>query len=181
MIFPVNHLQPSNGSDELLRSKWELIEKILKNKEMDTKAKQQEISKIVSPVFDFPVMAKLSLGRKNWPKLTKPQQEKFTELFIKLLKDSYGGKIAAYSDEEVVFKPSIKKKKTIHIPIDMISKEKKFAMIYKLRKVEKSWKIYDVEIEGVSFLLTYRSQFDDILSRGTVEDLLSRLEKPEAD
>jgi len=63
--------------------------------------------------------------------------------------------------------------------MELISKDKKVAMIYKLRKVEKEWKIYDVEIEGVSILLTYRSQFDDILSRGTVEDLLSRLENPE--
>jgi phospholipid transport system substrate-binding protein len=54
-------------------------------------------------------------------------------------------------------------------------------MLYKLRKVAKRWKIYDVEIQGVSILLTYRSQFDEILSRGTVEDLLSRLEKPQND
>jgi phospholipid transport system substrate-binding protein len=55
---------------------------------------------------------------------------------------------------------------------------KKTALCYKLRKVDAGWKIYDVEIEGVSILLTYRSQFDDILKNGTVEDLLSQLAKP---
>jgi phospholipid transport system substrate-binding protein len=50
-------------------------------------------------------------------------------------------------------------------------------MLYKLRNVEKRWKIYDVEIQGVSILLTYRAQFNDILSKGTVNDLLSQLEK----
>ncbi len=44
-----------------------------------------------------------------------------------------------------------------------------------VRKADNHWKIYDVEIEGVSILLTYRAQFDDILSRGTVEDLFARL------
>jgi phospholipid transport system substrate-binding protein len=53
--------------------------------------------------------------------------------------------------------------------------------LYKLRKVQKAWKIYDVEIQGVSVLLTYRSQFDEILSHGTVKELLSRLEKPTDD
>ena len=43
--------------------------------------------------------------------------------------------------------------------------------------MDQGWKIYDVEIEGVSVLLTYRSQFNDILKNGTIEDLLSRLEK----
>jgi phospholipid transport system substrate-binding protein len=51
-------------------------------------------------------------------------------------------------------------------------------VLYKLRKVRKRWKIYDVEIQGVSILLTYRSQFDDILRNGSVEELLARLEKP---
>jgi phospholipid transport system substrate-binding protein len=68
----------------------------------------------------------------------------------------------------------------------LISQDKEIAILYKLHKldvqgkgrVNMPWRIYDVEIEGVSILLTYRSQFDDILRRGTVEDLLSHLEKP---
>ena len=51
-------------------------------------------------------------------------------------------------------------------------------ILYKLHKSNDRWKIYDVEIQGVSILLTYRSQFDDILSRGTVEQLLSKLRNP---
>jgi phospholipid transport system substrate-binding protein len=62
--------------------------------------------------------------------------------------------------------------------MELISKDKKVTITHKLRKVDKRWKIYDVDIQGVSILLTYRSQFDDILRKGTVEDLLSRLEKP---
>ncbi|MHC4186999.1 MAG: Tgt2/MlaC family protein [Planctomycetota bacterium] len=167
---------------EMLRSKWDAIVLVLENKDTEQEVKEKEISKIVSPIFDFPVMAKLALGRKHWPKLTEPQREKFTELFIERLKISYREKISLYTDEKVIFKPAEQKKKTtIFIPMELISKDKKVAMVYKLRKVEKDWKIYDVEIEGVSILLTYRSQFDDILSRSTVEDLLARLENPETE
>ena len=49
------------------------------------------------PVFDFPLMAKLTLGRKHWPGMTKEQQAKFTELFINLLKESYLEKISLYN------------------------------------------------------------------------------------
>jgi phospholipid transport system substrate-binding protein len=73
----------------------------------------------------------------------------------------------------------VQKKKTIYyVPTELIHKDKKVAILYKLRKVEKHWKVYDVEIQGVSILLAYRSQFDEILRRGTAKDLLSRLEKP---
>jgi len=169
-----------NDPNELLRTKWNAVISVLQRKDIDEKAKEKQVSKIVSPIFDFPLMAKLALGRKHWPKLTPPQREKFTRLFVERLKTSYREKVALYTNERVSFKPAVQKKKIVYIPMELISKDRKIVMLYKLRKVDKRWKIYDVEIQGVSILLTYRSQFDDILRSGTVEDLLSRLEKPPA-
>jgi len=78
-----------------------------------------------------------------------------------------------------LYKPTMQKKENIiYVPMQLTSKENEISIIYKLRKADKFWKIYDVEIEGISILLTYRSQFDDILRSGTINDLLSRLEKP---
>jgi len=174
---------PNNPKDpsELLRSKWRAVISILHKKDIDQEVKEKEISKIVKPIFDFPLMAKLSLGRKHWPKLDSSQREKFTQLFSERLKRSYWKKIALYKDEKLLFKPTEKKKSTHIVPTELKYKDKKVAILYKFRKVEKSWKIYDVEIQGVSVLLTYRSQFDEILSHGTVKELLSRLEKPPDD
>ena len=52
-------------------------------------------------------------------------------------------------------------------------------MIFKMFKSKNDWKIYDIEIEGVSIISTYRSQFDQILSKGTIDELMKKLEKPE--
>ncbi len=171
-----------NDLRDLLRSRWDAAIIILQKKDIDEKVKFEQIYKIVSPLFDFPLMAKLTLGRKNWPKLTPPQQEKFTRLFTNRLKGSYLENVKLYKDEKASFKPiSQKKKNIIYIPMQLKSKEKETAILYKLCKADKYWKIYDVEIQGVSILLTYRSQFDDILRRGTVKDLLSQMEKPPKD
>jgi phospholipid transport system substrate-binding protein len=167
-----------NDPEELLRNKWDAIVSILQNKDIDQKVKEKKISKVISPIFDFPLMAKLTLGRKHWPKLTPPQRDKFTQLFTERLKKLYLERIVLYKDKKVWFKPKEQKKKTIYIPSELTYKDKKVAILYKLRKVDKRWKNYDVEIQGVSILLTYRSQIDEILRRGTVKDLLSRLEKP---
>jgi len=167
-----------NDPRELLRVKWNAIITVLQNKEIDQDVKEKKINKIVDSIFDFPLMAKLALGRKHWPKLTPPQREKFTRLFIEMLRTSYREKILLYTDENVQFKPAVKNKSIVYVPVELKSKDTKVAILYKLRKAEsKRWKVYDVKIQGISILLTYRSQFDDILSRGTVEDLLSRLEK----
>ena len=166
-----------NDPKELLQVKWDVIVSILQNKDIDQKAKVDQIDKAINPIFDFSLMGKLALGRKHWPKLTSEQREKFTHLFTERLKASYREKIKLYTDEKALLKPAVQKNKVIHIPMELTGKEKKVVILYKLHNRNKYWKIYDVEIQGVSILLTYRSQFDDVLNHGSVEDLLSQLEE----
>ena len=170
-------IKDPNDPNELLQAKWDAVVKVLQAKDIDQKVKEEVIDKIVSPIFDFQLMGKLALGRTHWPKLTPPQREKFTQLFAERLKASYRGKITLYKDEKASFKPVVQKKSTIHIPMVLISANKNITILYKLRKADKHWKIYDVEIQGVSIIMTYRSQFDDILSHGSVKDLIYQLEK----
>ncbi len=173
-------IKDPNDPNEMLWAKWSAVVKVLQAEEITQIAKGKIIDKIVTPIFDFPLMAKLVLGRKHWPQFNGPQRAKFTKLFTNRLKTSYREKISLYTDEKASLKPAQRKKTTVYIPMELISKDKKMAILYKLRKVGKGWKVYDVEIEGVSILLTYRSQFEDILRSGSAEDLLRRLEKPPA-
>jgi phospholipid transport system substrate-binding protein len=167
-----------NDPNELLSAKWDAVIKVLQSEEIDQKVKEKIIDKIVSPLFDFTLMGKLALGRTHWTKLTDQQREKFIQLFAKRLKESYREKISLYTDEKAFLNPAIPNKNAVFIPMQLISKDKKIEMLYKLRKVDRQWKIYDVEMQGVSIVLTYRSQFNDILRNGTVKDVLSQLEKP---
>jgi len=171
-------IKDMNDPNELLQAMRDAVVDILQTKDIDQELKDKIIEKIISLVFDFPLMSKLSLGREHWPKLTLSQREKFTSLFVERLKASCREKIALFNGEKVLLKPAVRKKRTIHLPMVLISAEKKITILYKFRGVDKCWKIYDVEIQGVSIILTYRSQFDDTLSHGTVEDLFAQLEKP---
>jgi len=169
-----------NNPNEVMTAKWNAVLKVLQAKELEQKTKEKIMDKLISPVFDFPLMGQLAVGRTHWPKLNAAQREKFTRLFVERLKTSYREKVSLYTDEKVQFKPAIKKDKTMcYIPMELVSKDKKVTILHKLRKGDdKRWKVYDVEIQGVSILLTYRSQFEDILQKGTVENLLARLEEP---
>ena len=169
-------IKDPNNPNEVLKVKWDAIAKVMVSKELDQKAMEKAIDTIIDPIFDFNLMGKLTLGRNHWSKLSKPQSEKFIKLFVIRLKDSYRDKISFYKNEKVEFKPAVKDKKSVRIPMKLISEDKKYTILYKLRRVGKSWKIYDMEIEGVSVIRTYRSQFDDILSHGSVEDFLRKLE-----
>jgi phospholipid transport system substrate-binding protein len=181
-------IKDPNDPNEMLETKWNSVVTVLQNKEMDQNLKKKIIDKIMSPIFDSELMAKLALGRTHWPKLTAPQQKRFTELFAELLKSFYLEKTTLYKNEKALFKSTEQKIDTVQISMVLISNDEEEEILYKLRKMDKAdsskikvyWKIYDVEIEGISVLQTYRSQFDDILRRGSVDELLSQLEKPPA-
>jgi len=166
-------------AEELLKGKLEQVILVLEKKELNEDAKKKEIVEIVTPMFNFSLMSKLTLGKKHWPGLTKDQKEKFIVLFTKRLKDSYLDKISLYSDEKIEYKESIQVGKKVQIPTILTSKDNKISMLYKLYKSKQGWRIYDIEVQGVSLVSTYRSQFDEILRNKTVDDLLAKLEKPE--
>ena len=164
---------------ELLKGKLEQVISVLEKKELNKETKKKEIVEIVTPMFNFSLMSKLTLGKKHWPGLNKDQKKKFVELFTKRLKDSYLDKMLLYTDEKIEYKASVQVGKKVQIPTILTSKENKITMLYKLYKSKQGWKIYDIEIQGVSLISTYRSQFDEILRNKTVDDLIAKLEKPE--
>jgi phospholipid transport system substrate-binding protein len=164
---------------ELLENKVDAAIAVLQKKDLDHEEKNKQIIEIVTPLFDFPLMAKLSLGRKYWPDLVNEKRQRFIELFTERLKASYLDKLTLYTDEKVVFKTPVQEKRKIKIQTELISKNNTISMLYKFHESTNSWLIYDIEIQGVSIISTYRSQFDQALSKGTIDDLLIKLEQPE--
>jgi len=170
-------IKDPNNPNEVMQVKWDAIAKVLSCKDLDQQAKEKAINVIIDPIFDFKLMGKLTLGKTNWSKLSESQSEKFIKLFIERLKDAYRDKISSYNNEKVEFQPAVKDNNSVLITMTVVSEDKKYTILYKLRRVDKSWKIYDMEIEGVSVIITYRSQFNDILSHDSVEEFLRQLEK----
>ena len=164
--------------EKLLKDNLDAVFTVLQNKDLNPRAKNEEIVDIVTPMFDFELMARLSLGKKHWPGLSQDKKERFTELFIKRLKASYLNNFNLYTNEKVIYEPSVEVKNKVHAQTYLVSKEKKISILYKLYKAENNWKIYDLEIQGVSIIRSYRSQFSSILKSGTMEDLLLKLEDP---
>ncbi len=166
---------------DLLKSRIDAVMCVLGRKDLDDEAKKDKISDIIQPIFDFSLMAKLSLGKNYWSGLTIENKDRFTALFTKLLKESYLRKIDLYSDEKVIYEEPLQVKKKIHIPTSLISKNDKISLLYKLYNSHNDWKIYDIEIQDVSLIRSYRSQFSESLQSGTIEELMTEMEKMGSD
>jgi len=168
----------TNPVEKILQNKVKIALNILKSN-LIREEKRKQIIKIITPLFNFPLMAKLSLGKRYWPNLSDEDKQKFINLFTQRLKESYLNKISLYTDEKIIFKPPVQTKKKVKIPTELIGKNDPVNILYKFYNSKGNWLIYDVEIQGVSIISTYRSQFDQILREGTITDLLSKLKELE--
>jgi len=157
------------------------IIKIIQNKKLDLQTRNDKIIEMITPMFDFKLMAKLSLG-KTWKILNKQQQNEFVKLYVKRMKKSYSSKIDKYTNEKIVINDiqQIKKNRAILKTI-LITQDDKLEIIYKFYKPKKQrqnkndWLIYDVVIAGVSIVKTDKAQFKAVLKETSIEALLDKL------
>ena len=121
-------------------------------------------------------MSKLVLARK-WRKLSNEQKGEFVREFKRSLARTYGTRLDRYDQEKVeVYRTQIEPRDDVSIKTRIVGGQYGGAEVaYRLRKRIDRWRIIDVIIEGVSMVSNYRSQFAEILNKGTIEDLLEKL------
>jgi len=161
----------------MTKEKVDIVINILKDKSLSKNEKKEGILETIEGLFDFSLMARLSLGKKHWKSLSKSKRKEFSELFVERLKLSYLEKLDLYTDEEVVVDEArLTKKKRVEVLTYLVTKDDKKEMIYKLYKTKKKgWMVYDVDVLGVSIVQTYRSQFSGVLKKETMEQLMERM------
>ena len=161
--------------EKLLKTKIDNVLGILSQKEVTEETKRQQIMDVINPVINFSLMAKLTLGKENWGRLTPDERNRFVDMFVERLKASYLNKITLYSDQTVTYEKAVEESGKVQAPTYLETKDGRIEIIYKFYSADGQWQVYDVEIDGVSFIKSYRSQFDEVLKNGTVEDLFAQL------
>ena len=182
-LFAIFFAAASLSADEvseiqaMTKEKVDLVIQTLKDTSLSKKEKKEGILKTIDGLFDFNLMARLSLGKKNWKALSKAKRKEFSMLFVERLKQSYLDKLDLYTDEEVVVgEAKLTKKNRVEVLTYLITKDDKKEMTYKLYKSKKKrWMVYDVDVLGVSIVQTYRSQFSGILKKESMEQLMERM------
>ncbi len=166
---------------DVMKEKIDKATTVLQNKALDIKVKEKEIFVLFDSMFDYNLMAQLSLGN-QWKLLTDEQKIEFAKNFEKRLKTAYIDKLYLYTNEAIIVKELNKlNEKRIQIPMHIIGEKETFEVIYKLYKnPENNWLIYDVDILGISIIQTYRNQFVGVLQKDSFASLIEKLNKVEA-
>ena len=134
----------------------------------------------VAPHFDFERMARLAVGR-GWRQATPEQQKALVEQFRALLIRSYSSAYTAYKDIAIEVKPvrmqpndnDVQVRTEIKVP----NSGQSISVDYSMYKAGSDWKIYDVTVEGVSLVTTYRSTFAEEIRQSGVDGLIKSLQE----
>ena len=149
-----------------------------------TKAVQREkFWSLVAPVFDFDELSKRTLAR-NWADFNDAQQAEFAQVFSELLGNIYVDRIqGGYSDETIEFGDQIlhDSRPLAVVKTFIVSARNRIPVDYSLIQKGDTWRVYDVKVEGVSLVKNYRSQFKEILSKESPDELIERLKQKVAE
>lgn len=146
----------------------------------DSAKKELQIEKIqakIRDMFDFGEMARRTVGR-HWKKFTPKQQMEFTNLLTQYLENLYISRIQGYSNLKVMYlgeNVSTKFKAAVNTKI--VTENLQIPIDYRMIMKNEGWKVYDVNIAGVSLVRNYRAQFQKILMKESPDALIERLEQ----
>ncbi|MEI6178751.1 MAG: ABC transporter substrate-binding protein [Verrucomicrobiota bacterium] len=153
---------------------------ILKDPQLDAAGKQKQFDGLLEESGHLELMAKLALGKNGWDSLSEADRPAFVKSFTDVVKRSYYDKLAeqdaATFATEYTRNESLGKGKRALTAV-MKSANTQIEVIYKLCLREERWGIYDVEVEGISLVASYRAQFDDYLAKHAPTELIAELKK----
>ena len=180
MTLSVNKAMADNVKHDdpmaLITSTVNSILDLLKNKEISRDQKTTKIRALVFERFDFNEMSKRVLGT-NWRQLIPAQQKTFTDTFSRLLEASYVGKIENYSGEKVIFKNELIQDDYAKVNTFVRTKTNEIPLVYFMYLNDKGWYVYDVIIENVSLISTYRSTYNQIIKQKGFDELIKEMNK----
>jgi phospholipid transport system substrate-binding protein len=168
----------------------ELVAKVAQDTLKDLDANRSEYKKNPSkvrelvdrnllPHFDTKYAAQLVLA-KHWRDATPAQRDRFVEAFYQTLLQNYGEALLEFTPDRLKILPfqgdpnanvatvrsEIRRDNGQRVPVN-----------YTLRKTPSGWKAYDVQIEGVSYVKSFRTDFGSEIQQKGLEAVIARLEQ----
>ncbi len=137
--------------------------------------RRRAIRKVANDIFDFNEISRRALAR-HWQGLTDKQREEFVGLFADLLERSYISKIELYGGEKIIYANERVDGDVATVGTKIITKNGTDVPVdYRMARRGGRWLVYDVNIEGVSLVSNYRTQFNKIIQTASYDELVQKL------
>ncbi len=141
-------------------------------------AKSRAIHQIIGQDFDFPLMAKDTLGA-TYGQLSAAQQHQFTNTFTYLFQDSYSRMVINFlKQENIQYGPERQEGGgKARVDTTLVRTNDTIPVTYFMHSASGGWRLYDVAVDGVSILQNYRDEFGRVIRSKSFAYLLQRMEE----
>ena len=171
------------GPEELVRKVTsDVLEAIQNDRQLQAGDRKKALAlaeEKILPLVDFREAARLAVGR-SWNTATPAQQEALTKQFRTLLVRIYSNAIGVYRGQTMRVQPVKMAPGATQVSVrnQYLSPGRPPTSVeYAMHKTDTGWKIYDITVEGVSLVLTYRGEFDQVVREGGIDGLIRRLDE----
>lgn len=159
----------------------EVLDAVRKDKDLQNGNSRKTLDLVetkILPHFNFQRMTQLAMGREG-RKATPEQLKILVDEFRELLVRTYSKALTEFRDQEITFKPLKFTPADTDVKVRTDIKQtggKPVQLDYYLEKTANGWKVYDVEVGGVSLITNYRSTFGQEIQKNGVDGLIRSLQ-----
>ena len=178
---------PGPGPQEIIK---DTAERLLKSLDADRdgyRRNPERIRKLVDelmlPHFDSDYAARLVLA-KHWRTASPEQRKRFVDAFYKSLLNNYGDALVEFTGDRIKVLPAKVEPAATTATVRTEVKRNngdKIPVNYSLRKGDDGWKAWDVTIEGISYVKSFRDDYTAEVDRNGLDALIKRLESSGGD
>jgi phospholipid transport system substrate-binding protein len=136
------------------------------------------VDRVLLPNFDVDHAARLVLGR-HWRNATPEQRQRFIGAFYGSLMNNYGDALIEFTGDriKVLSSPVAADATSATVRTEVRrSNGQKVPVNYTLRKTDSGWKAWDVVIEGISYVKSFREDFGAEIDQKGLDAVIQRLE-----
>ena len=165
----------ANSPTEQLRAYTDRVMEVLQSRTMTPPQRLEAVRGVASEAFDVSETAQRALGL-HWQKRTPAERQEFVQLFRSLLEQTYLSRIGEFGGERIKYvSERIDGDRAIVRAVIVTKNGTEVPVESRLLQKADRWLIYDVLIENISLIASYRSQFDRVIRTASYSELIRRL------
>ncbi|HXP89590.1 MAG TPA: ABC transporter substrate-binding protein [Fibrobacteria bacterium] len=167
-------VQAATDPVDAIRRHDQDLQSLLKRYQPSNPAQRDTLKHMINAMFSFPELGKRSLG-KTWATLKKADQDSFLVVFRKAVESSSMKRLENYRADSTSYAASVGEGDRTTVTATVYRNGKSSKVVYKLFQQKGDWQAWDLILDDVSTLHTYKDQFTTIIAKEGFAGVLSRL------
>ena len=163
--------------EQITRAASKDVLEIIKKNEKDAAKTRDLVDARLSPMADYQRMTSLAVGR-YWKSATPAQQEALSKEFRTMMVRTYLSALTLYKNAQINVKGTRAgnddDEQTVRTEVTLPN-QKPIPLDFSFEKIGSNWKVYDITVEGISFINNHRNQFGAVIRKDGIDGLIKNM------